>query len=49
MTRRRGRSRRSYVVEFIFVLVLVVALWLFVVAGGAAAFGQWFATIFAPK
>lgn len=40
---RRGRSTRSYVVELIFVVVVIAGIWLWMTNGGATAFGQWFA------
>jgi betaine-aldehyde dehydrogenase len=41
--RTRSRPRRSYMVEALLALAVVVALYLFVIGGGPAWFGHWFA------
>lgn len=41
--RTRRRSRRSHVIEIGVTVLALVALYLFVAAGGAAWFGEWFA------
>jgi hypothetical protein len=41
--RRRGRSRRSYLLEALLTLVVVLALYAFMTNGGPSWFGHWFA------
>jgi hypothetical protein len=41
--RRRGRTRRSYLVEAVLVATAVLVIYLWMTNGGPAAFGQWFA------
>jgi hypothetical protein len=51
MTRRRGptRSARSYVLQFVLLAVLFVALYLFLIAGGPTVVGRiWAELIGAP-
>ena len=49
MDRRRSRrSRRSYVVEGILIVVGMAAIWAFLNLGGAEAFGHWIGPQFAP-
>ena len=42
---RRGRSRRSYAIEAALTLVVVVAIYGFLMNGGPTAFGRWYAGI----
>ena len=42
---RRGRSRRSYAIEAVLALVVVVAIYAFLMNGGPMAFGRWYAEI----
>ncbi len=48
MSRRRRRSRRSYVVEGAMAVVAFTLLVAAVYLGWFAAFGRWFAELFQP-
>jgi len=43
MASRRGRFRKSYVLEFALTGAVLLALYLFMTNGGPAWFGQWMA------
>jgi hypothetical protein len=42
---RRSRSRRSYAIEALLALVIVIALYVFLTNGGPSALGRWYAQV----